>query len=287
MPVDTRLDGDPGQLYAAARWLRNELGFEVHASASTLRSAGSDAVENWQGAAGTTFHGRMSGAAAKADALHGEIEAAAGAITRYADQLAAAQGRMAQAREIAAANGLTVSGQTIMDPGPAPAGGGAADYARQVQAYNLAQAEAQGARAEMAAGNEMARGAQNAARARPLLQQNDVLHGGAAPPEAAKPAEAGVSGGAVAAGAAKPAEAGVSGGAVAGSASKPAEDTGSTPEAGRGELSERSGGAPKETPDQVERSGGAPKEESDQLNGQSGGAMKPAEGGGEARLAER
>ncbi|WP_328468260.1 hypothetical protein OHA21_51315 [Actinoplanes sp. NBC_00393] len=287
MPIDTRLDGDPGQLYSTARWLRDDLAFEVNASASALRSAGADAAENWRGAAGATFYGRMSGAAAKADALHGEIQQTAGAFTGYADRLASAQGRMARARDVAVAGGLDVTGEVINDPGPAPNAAGpvpnaagpapdAAAYARKVQAYNLAQTEAEGARAEMAAGTEVARSAQSSARARPVLQQNDVLHGGssailqeepgpngnrpspslpeegrgrlndpagaAPPPNASKPSDPGSEGAAAPPNGSKPSDPGSEGAAAPPpSPSKPVEGTGSASGEARGSLSENGG----------------------------------------------
>jgi hypothetical protein len=170
MPIDTRLDGNPGQIFSAAGWLNGRLAFEVQASAETLHSVGSEAAESWKGSAGAAFTGRMGRAGALAGTLHGEITSTARAFDDYGNRLASAQARMAAAREAAAAGGLPVFGTTISEP----VNPSAPDYPRQVAAYQVAAGEVAGARAEMAAAVAALRARQAAARGVPVIQASDV-----------------------------------------------------------------------------------------------------------------
>ncbi|WP_127552675.1 hypothetical protein [Actinoplanes sp. OR16] len=176
MPIETRLDGDPGQIYSAAGWLQDQLGFEVRSSIETLRSTGADASGGWSGSGGMAFSGRMSRAAALADTLHGEITSTAGTFNEYADQLASAQSRMASARETAAAGGLPVSGTVILEP----VNPSAPDYPRQVAAYQSAAGQVSGARASMTAAVQSLRARQSSAGGVPLIRSTDVVRSGGA-----------------------------------------------------------------------------------------------------------
>ncbi|HWS31495.1 MAG TPA: hypothetical protein VN408_01995, partial [Actinoplanes sp.] len=157
MAIDTRLDGQPDSVHATARWLRNNLAFEVKASAAAMHSARTDADISWQGAAGTAFQRSMSRHATTAEALHADMETAADKLTELANQLAIAQQHMTNAREIAVGGGLTVDGYVIQEPGLAPAVDistaatpeipathteAVAAHQRQVDAYMLAEREA-------------------------------------------------------------------------------------------------------------------------------------------------
>ncbi|MEU4424078.1 hypothetical protein AB0F81_25905 [Actinoplanes sp. NPDC024001] len=135
MPIDTRLDGRPEQVHATARWLNDQLAFEVGAGVSAMRTSRADATTGWQGAAGSAFDQRMGTAAERADNLRTGIHTSAEALTRYADELARGQAHMSRARQIAVANNLQLAGDTIFEPvGQATP--------QQVQAYQLAKAEA-------------------------------------------------------------------------------------------------------------------------------------------------
>lgn len=156
MPVDTRLDGSPEQVHATARWLLDQLAFEVGAGATAMTTAGVDATQGWQGAAGDAFRGRMSREAATAGELRAEITNKAARMTDLANQLAQAQQHMANARAIAVDGGLPVDGYLIGDPGgapPVPHGtappevlaahtDAVALHQRQVDAYAQAEGEA-------------------------------------------------------------------------------------------------------------------------------------------------
>ncbi|MBB2947231.1 uncharacterized protein YukE [Actinoplanes lutulentus] len=135
MPIDTRLDGRPEQVYATARWLRDRLAFEVDGGAAAMRSSHADAAQSWRGAAGAAFGQRIDGTAGQADRLHGGLRSTADGLEHYAGQLAQAQAHMARARQIAADGGLPLAGDTILEPVAAPT-------PQQVESYQLAQAEA-------------------------------------------------------------------------------------------------------------------------------------------------
>ncbi|MEU4693996.1 hypothetical protein [Actinoplanes sp. NPDC023714] len=175
---------------SAAGWLRDQLGFEVSSSSEVLRSAGSDASEGWRGSAGVAFGGRMARAAELAGALHGEISSTAGAFDAYADRLAGAQGRMAAAREMAAAGGLPVRGTVIAEP----VDPSAPEYARQVAVYEVAAGEAAGARAEMVEAVRGMRTRQAAAQGVPVVRSVDVVRGGGSLGAAAGGMAAGIAG---------------------------------------------------------------------------------------------
>jgi hypothetical protein len=194
--IDACLDGRPDQVHATSRWLRDQLAFEVNAGAASLRSADADAAEGWRGVAGTAFQGRVSTDATRATELHAGIVSAADGLSRYADQLAIAQGHMARAREIAAGASLPINGQTILEPGapPAvpdlPADGRATPallaqqdetmsaYQRQVDAYNLAQGEAQKGRAAMNGWDEFLKNMKDDANQKWHLMGADFVNGG-------------------------------------------------------------------------------------------------------------
>ncbi|WP_229068834.1 WXG100 family type VII secretion target [Actinoplanes sp. DH11] len=156
MPIDTRLDGQPEQVRATARWLRDQLAFEVGAGATAMTTTRAEAAQGWQGAAGSAFGDRMSREASAAGELRATLEDTAGRLTELADQLDRARQHMAAAREVAANGGLAVDGYLIGDPGTAPAApdpaatpavlaahtDAVAGYQRQANAYVVAEGEA-------------------------------------------------------------------------------------------------------------------------------------------------
>ncbi|GGN63056.1 hypothetical protein GCM10010112_21910 [Actinoplanes lobatus] len=185
MPIDTRLDGRPDQVAATARWLHDQLAFEVNSSAASLRSAHADATEGWNGAAGAVFQARMTTNSERARNLHAGIESASTGLTRYAEHLAEAQDHMRRAREIAAGAALRVDGTVIHEPGTAPATGAglddpttAATHRRQQEAYHLAQAEAQKGRTAMGVGDAIVKNMWDDVRQKYHLMVGDFVNGG-------------------------------------------------------------------------------------------------------------
>ncbi|MEU8662623.1 hypothetical protein, partial [Actinoplanes philippinensis] len=173
MPIDTRLDGNPAALYAGSLYLRDRLGFEVDAAATTLRTAAGEARHGWVGSAGATFSDRMTGAAGRADALRSEVDATAQTMSQYADVLISAQGTMLMARQMASAQGLIVAGTMILDPySPDP-------VVRQQQqvAYATAVQQVLQARGLMTTARMIAQGRRSVARSQPPIRPGDVIGG--------------------------------------------------------------------------------------------------------------
>jgi hypothetical protein len=237
MPIDTRLDGNPATLYAGSQYLRSRLGFEVDGAATTLRAAGDEARHGWLGSAGAAFSDRMAGAAVLADALRAEIDATALTLSQYADMLTGAQTTMIAARQLAAGQGLIVTGTMILDPySPDPV-----VHQQQRLAYAFALQQVAQARTMMVTARTIAQARQAAAQARPPIRSTDVvggLGGGAAKPAGEPVNRSG--------GAAKPAGEPVN--RNGGGAAKPA-----------GEPVDRGGGAAKPPNDSPAPQGGAAK----------------------------
>ncbi|SFQ21620.1 hypothetical protein SAMN05421810_105208 [Amycolatopsis arida] len=126
MPIDTRIEGDPGSVTAAATWVRDSLGSRVTDTASQIYQARNSADAGWHGPAAHAFRDRMTQGARVTD----EFAATARSMAQKFDDLGAdlrrVQSDMARIRREAAAAGLTVAGDVINEPGPAPADPGPA-----------------------------------------------------------------------------------------------------------------------------------------------------------------
>jgi hypothetical protein len=140
MPIDTRLDGDPAGIRASATWLTASLATAVDQSVTDLFQVRDQAESGWRGDAGPVFHRRMDDGGRRADDLRADAERAGQSLNVYADDLATAQAGMARARAIAAEGGLTLAGDTILDPGAGPPRPAAA-VPEQVSAYDQHQAK--------------------------------------------------------------------------------------------------------------------------------------------------
>jgi uncharacterized protein YukE len=198
MAIDTRIDGDPDGIRTSSRWLRNSLAAEVDRTVSELQKARDDARTGWQGDAGPAFRDRMDNGSRKADALRADVETAANSLAVYADELETAQEGMARARRIAEDAGLAVADGQIQPPGVAPVlqaiatdgtatpaqlqaheDGLAASRAHQakVEAYLLAEGEANRSRAAIDAARAIARNMWEDLRGKAVLQAADLVNG--------------------------------------------------------------------------------------------------------------
>lgn len=120
MPIDTHLDGRPGDLRAVASWLRGEFRSSLDTLATDSYRARSTMSDAWQGEGGTAFHGRVTTLASATD----EVASSAGSSASTVDGLAAsldhALDGMTAARAKARGAGLEVDGFLIMEPDPVP-----------------------------------------------------------------------------------------------------------------------------------------------------------------------
>ncbi|MGH3972991.1 MAG: hypothetical protein ACRDS9_06670 [Pseudonocardiaceae bacterium] len=120
MPINTKIEGNPESIRAAARWLRGDLSSGVHDCVTQIYHTRDNAEWAWQGEAASGFRNKMSSGGKKADELAADTDRAGQSIEAFADDLQTAQAGMTRAREIASAAGLQISGDEIAEPGPAP-----------------------------------------------------------------------------------------------------------------------------------------------------------------------
>ncbi len=164
MPINTKIDGDPDSVRRAATWLRSDLQASVRDCGSQVYRARTHAESGWRGEASSLFQGKMTTAGRGVDVVDSDTGGLAQSFDHYADSLHTAQAGMLRAKDIAGGAGLTVHGDVIEDPGPAPtapqslATDGSAtpeqiqthdqavlagqDYQRKVRAFNDAKQEA-------------------------------------------------------------------------------------------------------------------------------------------------
>lgn len=120
MPLDIKIEGDSAGLRATSHWLRT-MQQSVHDVGSDVHGARSDSEWGWRGEAGSAFRGSMGRAGTAVDGLAVDFGATARALDTHADDLDTVSARMNQAVDIAHEGGLRTTGDTIFEPGPAPA----------------------------------------------------------------------------------------------------------------------------------------------------------------------
>jgi hypothetical protein len=164
VPINTKIEGSPDSIRQAATWLRSSLQAGVHDCASQVYQARTHAESGWRGETSSAFRGKMTTAAQGSDVVATDSGQLSQSFDLYADGLHTAQAGMRRAKEIAHQGGLTVNGDTIEDPGPAPSAPqslrtdgsttprqvqdhnaavqAGQDYQKKVEAFNQAKGEA-------------------------------------------------------------------------------------------------------------------------------------------------
>ncbi|MFD5089809.1 WXG100 family type VII secretion target [Amycolatopsis thailandensis] len=119
------VDGDTGQLYAAAAWLA-ALAQTVATLIDDLTCSARQSESGWRGAAGDAFRGKLARARERADQLHCAAVDYSEAIHTFADEIAAVRNTMADAKALARSTGARVTDTAIQFPIPLanPAFGG-------------------------------------------------------------------------------------------------------------------------------------------------------------------
>lgn len=120
MPIDTKVEGDPGSITTAATWSRDSLATRVTDTATQIFTARNSADAGWQGEAAEAFRNRMTQGAGAADDFAKIARTMAQNLDDLAADLTKAQADMGRIRGEASAAGLVVNGEIISDPGPAP-----------------------------------------------------------------------------------------------------------------------------------------------------------------------
>ncbi|MBK8755752.1 MAG: hypothetical protein IPM08_01130 [Actinomycetales bacterium] len=137
--------GSVGSLTGVAGWARGTMASAVSAAEASTRTALRATGDGWEGDAGSAFESLATAERSRTAKLDDSLLPFAGALDDYATALVHAQATMRDIRAEAAAGGLQVSGDVIVDPGPGPGrpvvvGGaltpeGEAQYDRMMAAY--------------------------------------------------------------------------------------------------------------------------------------------------------
>ncbi|MDR6118654.1 hypothetical protein QE370_001838 [Aeromicrobium sp. SORGH_AS981] len=120
MPRETRIDGEPGQVRAAATWLRTSMATEASTFADAVYAQRSRTASAWWSGAGDVFAREVGRVGDAADQVSRTALTCAGELDVLATALESSREEMARARATATAGGLVVSGTVIHDPGPPP-----------------------------------------------------------------------------------------------------------------------------------------------------------------------
>ncbi|NYD40530.1 hypothetical protein [Nocardioides panaciterrulae] len=146
--LDTEAYGDPASCTRAAgqcgtvRTALQEAGSEVDRARSLAGS--------WHGLAGAAFEGQASDTARDLHELGTRVQTLEHALTDFAGELTVVQSRLAHARQVAAAGGVSVAGTQITRPAPpdATSQGEVDAFNRRAAAWNEAVEIVDGARAK-------------------------------------------------------------------------------------------------------------------------------------------
>ncbi|MGA6204597.1 hypothetical protein [Nocardia testacea] len=130
MSIDTKIDGDPASIRAAAAWLRDTLAGQLSTSVTDLDRVRGLAESGWDGESGDAFATKTRETADKANGFVTEVRKYATELDALAGQVQQAQLDMSSIRTEAGEAGLTVNDQTIEKP--------AEDDATGLAAYNTA-----------------------------------------------------------------------------------------------------------------------------------------------------
>lgn len=118
--LDTKVEGTPSDVTAAATWLRDTLARKVAAAGDQQQDARNDARGRWEGETASSYQ-NVSGDTLKVNDKHEDrIKAAANALDDYAARLKCLEDAMRSHRQRASAGGLTVTGAVIQQPADVP-----------------------------------------------------------------------------------------------------------------------------------------------------------------------
>lgn len=113
--IDTYVPGNPGDVRAAALWLRSGLSNAVDSAAEDAQQA-RQAAHAWEGDAAEAYAAYAKTVVAAADAHRARVDKAAVVFELYASRLQSALDRMSALRSQASGGGLVVSDTRILPP---------------------------------------------------------------------------------------------------------------------------------------------------------------------------
>ncbi|MFE3176029.1 hypothetical protein ACFXPA_10640 [Amycolatopsis sp. NPDC059090] len=143
MPIETKVDGDPGSMRAAANWLRQDLSQAIHRANDKVYGARNSAASGLRGEAADQLRQKLTTGGRQADDFAESVSSVAQKVDAAADVLQQVQTDLGRIRSDAASAGLSVTGTVIQDPGQS---GSAGDHQAKADAYQKASAEAEDAR---------------------------------------------------------------------------------------------------------------------------------------------
>lgn len=120
--MDTRVDGDPASVTAAATWLRGTLAVKVAEATEETQSARQSARYVWEGDSASSYQAFTRDLVDISDRHEERVRRAADSLEDYAAQLALLESAMIDIRSRARGGGLVVEGTVIHPPPPAPFG---------------------------------------------------------------------------------------------------------------------------------------------------------------------
>ena len=116
---DTRVDGSPTSVHAAATWLRTTVKGALESAADNAVSARNAAMYEFSGESGEAYVGLVTTVVTQLDEHAGHADRAATLYDAYGDRLQLCLDRMSAFRAAASAAGLTVTGTVVHAPPPA------------------------------------------------------------------------------------------------------------------------------------------------------------------------
>ncbi|WP_184723903.1 WXG100-like domain-containing protein [Saccharopolyspora phatthalungensis] len=119
MPLDIKVDAQPGTIRTAADWL-DGMARAVDAALDIINRVRGESEGSWPSEAGQSFRDGMGKVAPRVDDVSISYSDLARELRRHADAIDTVKVRMDQARELALKDGLVVQGDLIMEPGPEP-----------------------------------------------------------------------------------------------------------------------------------------------------------------------
>lgn len=120
--IETRVEGDPAEVRAAARWLRTSLATQVDLAGDSQVAARGVASSGWEGRAAEAYQDFSRSVLSGTDTHAGRVRRAATACEAFATRLEQARTAMAGLRSRARNGGLDVSGTVIVAPASVPPG---------------------------------------------------------------------------------------------------------------------------------------------------------------------
>ncbi|MBF6354039.1 hypothetical protein IU449_05645 [Nocardia higoensis] len=171
MSIDTKIDGDPTSIRAAASWLRDSLASQLSVSSGDLDRVKVLAESGWDGEAGEAFTIKVRNTSNKSHDLVTEVQRYATEIDSLANMVEQAQVDMANIRTEATAAGLSVADDSIAEPA-----GASEDL---ISAYNTAALAAEQVRSRETFWASTWKNMQNDVKDKWFIVIGDMINGAA------------------------------------------------------------------------------------------------------------